>query len=54
MALIDCDPNEDHEKYMGPEIPDPWSDPKQTDWTMNEEVGNVDVGPNQGDEHPQG
>lgn len=26
-------PNEDPEKHIGPEIPDPWDDPEQKDWT---------------------
>lgn len=25
-------PNEDPEKHIGEVIPDPWSDPEQTDW----------------------
>lgn len=32
MGTIDCDPFEDHEKYAGPVIPDPWDDDEQTDW----------------------
>lgn len=30
--------DEDPEQYIGEEIPDPWDDPKQTDWPMNKEV----------------
>lgn len=25
-------PDEDPEKHIGPETPDPWDDPEQTDW----------------------
>lgn len=30
--MTDCDPTEDHEKYAGPVILDPWDDTEQTDW----------------------
>jgi hypothetical protein len=30
-------PDEDPERHIGDEIPDPWADPKQPDWP-NEEV----------------
>lgn len=36
---IICDPTEDHERYANGVIPDPWSDPEQTDWPMNPEGG---------------
>lgn len=35
-------PREDLEQYAGEVIPDPWSDPEQTDWPMNEEVADGD------------
>jgi hypothetical protein len=38
----DCDPTEDHEKYAGAVIPDPWDDPEQDDWPMNPEGGDED------------
>lgn len=49
-----CDPNEDHEKFAGPIIPDPWDDPEQTDWPMNPEVKNdgSGVGSDAGDATP--
>jgi hypothetical protein len=33
-----CDPNENPEEHIGEPIPDPWSDPAQTDWPDNEEL----------------
>jgi hypothetical protein len=39
MTAPGCDPNEDHEKYAGEVILDPWEDPEQTDWPMNPEGG---------------
>jgi hypothetical protein len=35
-------PREDLEQYAGEVIPDPWLDPEQTDWPMNEEVADGD------------
>ena len=29
--------DEDVEANIGEELPDPWADPKQTDWPQNEE-----------------
>lgn len=53
MTAPGCDPFEDHEKYAGEVIPDPWEDPKQTDWPMNPEVKDGDnVGGNEGHEPP--
>ncbi|MBM0203501.1 hypothetical protein JNW90_10530 [Micromonospora sp. STR1s_5] len=35
--------DEDPEAHIGPEIPDPWDDPKQTDWPQanNSTAGEV-------------
>lgn len=30
--------DEEIEANIGEEIPDPWDDPEQTDWPMNEEA----------------
>ena len=30
--------DENPEDHCGDEMPDPWSDPKQTDWPMNDDV----------------
>jgi hypothetical protein len=30
--------DKDPEEHIGETIPDPWSDPDQTDWPMSEEV----------------
>jgi hypothetical protein len=50
MTIADCDPNEDHEKYAGPVIPDPWDDDNQTDWpNQRKEVTDGDsVGSDEG------
>lgn len=29
-------PGENPEQHIGPEIPDPWDDPEQTDWPIME------------------
>lgn len=43
-----CDLTEDHEKYAGKVIPDPWDDPKQKDWKMAEEASTNGVGTDKG------
>lgn len=50
MGLV-CDPDENPEEHIGEAIPDPWSDPAQTDWPDNEEVEYGDsLGGDTGDE----
>lgn len=42
-----ADLTDDHEKYMGAEIPDPWDDDEQTDWPSNREEVSDGVGTDQ-------
>jgi len=54
MPRSTCDPNEDHEKYAGEVIPDPWDDPEQTDWPMAEKGEGHVVGSDTGNEARRG
>lgn len=38
----------DHEQFIGEEIPDPWSDPSQTDWPDSKEVTPDELGFDEG------
>lgn len=54
--MPDCDFTEDHERYAGKVVTDPWDDPEQTDWPNMtiEEVLSSGVGADQGvDQFPE-